>query len=390
MARPVAAVAGAVLVPVLGLLLAAGAVRAQARAPEFVQESGFLPVTVDGATVRLETMTVRLAGPATPRPIAIITHGKPAGLDDVAVVHASSYRAIARDLARRGWLAVVVVRRGFGLSEGELAYANLCRADRDLGALFRRESDDLAAVLSVVSRRKDADPGRAIAIGVSAGGAVALALAARPPRGLRAVINVSGGLRLNSCPYEERLVRALVEQPPKVPTLWIYARNDQTFPPPIATAMHAGVAATGADARMVMLDPVGEDGHMLFTLPEGRTRWLAALDAFLRDLGLPTLGESEIDAIMAAGLEPQQRQAVTRYVGIPGEKAMARPAGGGKLNWYMGAADVAQARRLALEQCQKSAPQCEIVAENNRLVLGASPPAPAKGSQDRQDARPLP
>ncbi len=363
----------AVVAVAAGLTAAAAAAQTPARVREFVQEDSLVTVTLGGGPVRLEVLTVRSADRTGRLPIALITHGKPASDDDLATVHASNFRSIARDLARRGWLAVAVVRRGFGLSEGEQAYSGTCRPGADLAAMFRREAEDLAAVLTEIGRKPFADPARAIALGGSAGGAAVLALASQPPPGLKAVVNVSGGLRLNACPFEDRLVAAIAGLRPKVPALWVYARNDKTFPAELVARMHAAAVAAGSDARMTMLDPVGEDGHVIFMSTEGRVRWYAALDAFLVDLGLPTIGPAEVDTLMAAGLEPGQRTAAQRYLSVPGEKALARPAGGGRLNWSMSGSDVTQARKSALEQCEKSGTKCEILAENNRLV----PPSPA-------------
>jgi hypothetical protein len=85
---------------------------------------------------------------------------------------------------------------------------------------------------------------------------------------------------------------------------------------------------------------------------------------------------------MAAGLEPAQRTAAQRYLSVPGEKALARPAGGGRLNWSMSGSDVAQARKSALEQCEKSGARCEIVAENNRLAPASSPAAAGTATRE--------
>lgn len=380
--------AAARVVLAFGVALMATAAAAQSRPREFVQEDGLLAVTLGGAATRLETLVVRPYGRPGRLPIALVTHGKPASDDDLATVHASNFRSVARDLARRGWLAVVVARRGFGLSEGDVAYTGTCRPGADLAAMFRREADDLAAVFAEIARRPYADATRAIAIGGSAGGAAVLALASQPPPGLRAVVNVSGGLRMNGCAFEDRLVAAVAGLRPKVPALWVYARNDQTFPADLVGRMHAAALAEGTDARLTMLDPLGEDGHFIFMSPEGRVRWYAALDAFLRDLSLPTVGAAEVDALMAAGFEPAQRVSVQRYVGVPGEKAMARPVGGGRLNWSLAASDIAQARKLALEQCEKAGAPCEIVAENNRPG-GSLPGSTAVGgrSADKPGSR---
>lgn len=358
------------------------------RPSEFIQESVLLPVNIGGASFRLETLVLRSRSARGRLPIALITHGKPGPRDDLATIHATNYRSIARDLARRGWLAAVVVRRGYGLSEGALPQFGDCRTGYDLGRLFKSEAMDLAAALTVLANRSDADGTRAIAVGVSAGGAAVTALAAHAPANLKAVVNVSGGLRNEMCPYEDKLVDSFGElgRTARIPSLWVYARNDKLFGPDLVDRMRAGFTAAGGDARLVMTDPVGEDGHQLFSLVEGRTRWYAALDAFLRDVKLPTYGEEEVDGLMALGIEPSLRPSIMRYVAVPGEKALARPVGGGKLNWFLGGSDLPTARRQALEQCEKAGAKCEILAENNRPVQAPERGAAAGGTMPGIDA----
>ena len=92
----------------------------------------------------------------------------------------------ARDLARRGWLSVVVMRRGFGQSDGPMPAELTCDTATFLNR-FAADADDLQGALDVIVKRPDADPDRAIAIGVSAGGAAVMALAARNPKNLQAV-----------------------------------------------------------------------------------------------------------------------------------------------------------------------------------------------------------
>src|ERR1043166_8258925 len=140
-------------------------------------------------------------------PVALITHGKPATTGRVLDVHATSLTGQARDLARRGWLAAVVVRRGYGQSDGPLRVAVSCRspsfADR-----FAAEAEDLQGALEFIARRADADATRVIAIGASAGGAAVTALSALNPPNLLGVVNVSGGLRMEACPADDALVAA--------------------------------------------------------------------------------------------------------------------------------------------------------------------------------------
>ena len=66
-----------------------------------------------------------------------------------------------RDLAYRGYLAVAVIRRGYGQSggtQGEATNAPYAKCDRAaLRQYFAVESDDLEGALRAVAERPDAD-----------------------------------------------------------------------------------------------------------------------------------------------------------------------------------------------------------------------------------------
>ena len=68
------------------------------------------------------------------------------------------YARQARDLARRGWLAVVAMRRGYGGSDGPASVPLTC-ASTSLLERFAADADDLQAVLAAVAKRPDADGG---------------------------------------------------------------------------------------------------------------------------------------------------------------------------------------------------------------------------------------
>jgi dienelactone hydrolase len=221
------------------LILLAASSAAPAKDGEFLEDNGFYRVTIGGRLYRLEALTVRRAEATGRLPIALIAHGQPASPQSMLDDHAANFAGVARDLASRGWLAVVVIRRGFGQSDGPMPAPVNCRTASFMPR-FSSDADDLEAALEAISARPDADASRVIAIGVSAGGAAVTALAARNPKNLRAVINISGGLRMESCPKDDVLVQAFQELGTKsrVPALWMYAKNDSYFPPDVVGRMH--------------------------------------------------------------------------------------------------------------------------------------------------------
>ena len=174
------------------------------------------------------------------------------------------------DFAHRGWLAVSVMRRGFGRSEGPETRSGGCD-HQNFRDYFTYNADDLIAALEVVARRPDADPTRVLAIGVSAGGGSVVALATRKPAGLVGVVNVSGGLHLKhrngeSCEFGDSLTEAFgfFGRQSRVPTLWLYAENDKLFGVELVRRMHAAYVSNGGAAELKMFPPIPDDGHRLW------------------------------------------------------------------------------------------------------------------------------
>jgi dienelactone hydrolase len=343
---------------------------------DLVEDPSPLRVVIRGKPVRLEALTVRRADAAGRLPIALIAHGKPNTQGRMSDQHARDYLMQARDLARRGWLAVIVMRRGFGASDGPQPVPVSC-ASKSLIGRFDADADDIGATFAVIGQRVDADPARMIAIGVSAGGAAVVALSARNPMGLLGVVNVSGGLRSESCPKEDVLVDAFraYGSHSKVPILWLYAKNDSFFGPDLVERMRAAFLEGGGDAKLVMFEPEGKDGHQMFATGPGRMKWLPEMDGFLRYLKLPTWTQSDVNGLMQKlDVKERSRAFVERYIAAPSEKALAREKGGSYLGESYGRRTVEEARKGAEDFCQRTRPACETLMENDRWV---GPVAPA-------------
>lgn len=66
----------------------------------------------------MEAVIIRPAKSGGRLPVALITHGEQRSAAAMANMHAELMLPQARDFAHRGYLAVAVVRRGFGRSNG--------------------------------------------------------------------------------------------------------------------------------------------------------------------------------------------------------------------------------------------------------------------------------
>lgn len=367
----------AIAVAVLCAVAFAPAAVAQAVRDEFVIERTFLRTAIDNRTVRLEGLVVKRSDLTDKLPIALITHGKSSHHADMLESKAADYIGPARDLARRGWLAVVVMRRGFGQSDGPMAASVSC-ATTSFASRFAADADDLQGALAAVSKRPDADPTRVIAIGVSAGGAAVVALAARNIPNLRGVISISGGLRMPDCPKEDVLVNAYKDfgAASRVPNLWVYARNDSFFGPELIERMQSAFLDGGGDVKLVMYDKFGKDGHSLFTAATGKLQWLMEMDAFLRFRGLPAAERDRVAELMKLlRLESRQRGFLDRYVAAPTYKVMVQTPDGKHHFTQFGASTLEGARKAALASCAqryKATEPCRIVMENDTWLGGGA------------------
>ena len=347
---------------------------------ELLEERTFLTVQNDKGRFRLEALVVKPAKADGRLPIALITHGKNAKAEENQALRADMMLPQARDFAARGWLAVVVLRRGFGQSDGlpgvSRGAAYMACENADLARGFEVEADDLDGALKVVAARPDADGSRVIAIGQSLGGGVVLAFAARRPAGLLGVVNVSGGAwrtngEGNVCQHAD-LVAAMgtLGARTRIPTLWLYAENDSLFPPELVARMRDAYAAAGARAELRMFPPIMHDGHRLFADFGGRVKWLRAVDGFLQTHGMPNANLARAELVMSTTkLGARARPVVEEYLSTPAPKLLVATPSGAGAYWVANPNDIEGARKRLLTNCrEKSGAECTVVMENNELV----------------------
>ncbi|WP_171026157.1 dienelactone hydrolase family protein [Mesorhizobium comanense] len=351
---------------VLGCWLVCSVARADD--PEFTESRDFLHVVIAGKPYRLDSLVVKATGAKGPLPIALFTSGTGNSLAEVRGETPEHYALQARDLALRGWLAVVVIRRGIGKSDGSLAKdrCGKLHVESDLNGA----ADDLQAAIDVVKKRPDVDPSRIIAIGASTGGASVVALGARNLPGLVGVVSFSGGIHFTCQGWDDKLVEAYKKYgaASRVPNLWLYARNDSVFEPELAERLQIAFLHGGADLTFRELAPVGREGHFLFVA--GSRTWLAEYDDFLRRHNLPTWGYSDVSALLKRlGLGEDEAPVAADYLGEPVPKAMAFSPGARRVFAESGGPhDLAANRDLAMFRCKLANNDCRIVMENDRWV----------------------
>jgi hypothetical protein len=148
----------------------------------------------------------------------------------------------------------------------------------------------------------------------------------------------------------------------------VFAKNDLNHPVDQIEVMRAAFTAGGADLKLALLDPIGDDGHAGMGSIAGRTKWLVELDDFLRTHHLPTWPLANVDVMLQKLQWPQAQHAfIQAYLAAPGEKALARVPGTQNSS-YRTALTLEDARKLALDACQQRGERCTIVMENDRWV----------------------
>ncbi len=318
-------------------------------------------------------MLIRPAGDRR-YPLALMTHGSPRKAEARRQMNPGRFHIQAIEFARRGFAVLIVMRRGYGLSDGNYAEgASQCGRSDYLRAA-KETARDLRAAVEAMRTRSDLTTQGMIAVGQSAGGLGAIALAADPPQGLVAVINFAAGRGSrgdNDVCGEDALVAAFGDlgRTARLPMLWVYAENDLYFRPELARRFHAAFQATGGVAKFVAAPVFGQDGHSLFSA-SGAPIWTPMIDAFLREenLGLRVL----LPPPAADALPPpvqfgeRGREAFKQYL-LAGDHRAFAVSKSGRYGWRSGMRSEREARVSALEACERTGESCSIYAVDEEL-----------------------
>jgi dienelactone hydrolase len=350
----------------LGLAASAAAAEPLLREP--------LAIPLPGPGSGLEALLVRPSQPAR-YPLALISHGSPRRPQDRASMTPMQMLPQATEFARRGWISLIVMRRGFGKSgDGFGEGFGTCRdPDYLRGALA--SAADLRAATAFAVRRPDVDSTRIISVGRSAGGLATVALTAEPPAGLVAGISFAGGRgsqKDDEVCQPQRLVETFrtLGRRSRLPMLWVYAENDHFFGPALARDLHQAFVGAGGSAEFVMTPPFGREGHQLFSAG-GIPRWTPIVDAFLQRQGLPshaaapTTAAPEIPPPRQLGA--QGRRDFAAFLVSGPHKAFAMSSRG-SYGFRTGRRTVEEAKAGALESCTRHGPDCRLIVVDDAPV----------------------
>jgi dienelactone hydrolase len=247
------------------------------------------------------------------RPLAVINHGTSESTR--VSVSMPVFYWLSRWFVDRGYVVILPQRRGHGATGGTLAedVGTCSRPAHDLAG--RIAADDIEAVVDYMAKQSFVAPSDTVVVGVSTGGWASLALAARNPANVRAVINFAGGRgghaggRANAICGKQELIgaAAIYGKSARVPTLWFYARNDSYFNPELATEMATTWNHSGGRAALHILPSYGEEGHDVAEDQTGWSLWGDAVDKFLNDAAsVPVAANGRVDPQTTASITPAE------------------------------------------------------------------------------------
>ena len=308
-------------------LLAASPLLAQG--PKYVEREFFIP-WAESQPSGLDALLVYYNSPGK-HPLVVLTHGSAREAAKHAEVTPWQQLPQAIWFARRGWIALAVVRRGYGNSDGD---PDTNHGGHGLWPDYheagRYSAEDLRRAIEYIRVFPQVDAAHIIAAGVSTGGFATVALTADAPAGLVAAINFSGGRGSradDNVRHPEALVRAYGDfgRHSRVPMLWLYSQNDKFFWPDLARQFDAAFRSGVGRDQFVLAPPIGSDGHALFAnIPI----WSDPVDQFLAAnhlifLPKPLPEPPAPDVPPPPGLNPGGIVAFHQYLLAPPHKAFA-------------------------------------------------------------------
>jgi dienelactone hydrolase len=285
------------------LACAAELARADAR-PASAADGHSVVVPVREASGESERMAVHwFLPPGTgPFPVVLFSHGRDPSAARRAAVTVGISRAQLLFWLSRGVAVVAPVRPGYGAHAGADVEDDGMRVDDAGRCLGRAEFGKstvaaLRAVDATLRWLRDqpwADAGHVMLVGQSVGGLVSVAAGSYSPPGVVGVVNFAGGAGGNperapgsSCePAQLETLFADYGRTTTVPSLWVYALNDQFWGAEEPRAWHEAFARGGSPTTFVQTPALTDgDGHGLWR--QAPALWAPAVDDFLGRLGNP-------------------------------------------------------------------------------------------------------
>jgi dienelactone hydrolase len=243
------------------------------------------PATIDGKTYTLEYRLLR-PNDSSPRPLVIMTHGRDGPYPPQYIAEVYGYKEICSALAEQGYVVMMLVRRGYGKSDGP--DSELKDTPYECGL---EGAKDLKSAVEYMKTRPYVDPAKIVVMGHSQGGWVAIAFSTLQADGVLAAVNLSGGTNYASINSDDpstthsKWIADCGEYGKinAIPTLWIYSPNDLSIPGDTSKPMFDSFQSNGGKGTFVMKPAYPVNGHWFVGEPDF---FMSDLSAFFAKIGM--------------------------------------------------------------------------------------------------------
>lgn len=219
-------------------------------------------------------------------PLIIMTHGRNGPFPKVNEREVFGYRNLNQALANKGFFVMMLVRRGYGNSEGpDSEFFDTAEESGLAGA------QDIKGAINYMCTRQDILNDHIVIIGQSQGGWVSLASSTLDIKGVLGTVNISGAVNFRQGmgkpirdPIVENYLRKSAQvygRSSHVPTLWLYAENDNHLPGTVQEWFNSYKEA-GGKGRLVIKPPYKDKGHSFVVEPEF---YIEDIWSFFREIG---------------------------------------------------------------------------------------------------------
>ena len=245
------------------------------------------PARIEGKVYQLEACVYRPDDSAA-HAFIVMNHGRGGPHPAVDTNEVRNCAALNRGLASRGYVVMMLVRRGYGRSQGPDCEFKDTAVESGLEA-----AKDIACAVAWLRQQPYVEKDRGLIMGHSQGGWAALAASTVKLEGVRGVVNLSGGTNYRNMGKHGAVTPAVQTgwidacrefgKSAAVPSLWIYAENEATHPPASVRQMFESFRQAGGKAKLIIKPPYRDNGHLMVFEPG---LFMPELLTFFEEVGL--------------------------------------------------------------------------------------------------------
>lgn len=229
-----------------------------------------VPFDEEGTLLRLEGMLYRDMNRSSWDGF-VMTHGRKGPHPIRRNDEVERYRELNIALAERGCAVLMVVRRGYGNSDGPDSEFLDTPDESALAAGL-----DIKAGVEYLRRIPGVNRDSIVVMGHSQGGWAAMGASCLNIEGVTRAVNLCGGINYRNMGFgrvtkkvQRDWVAACGEIGKRnvIPMIWIYSENDENHPPDHVRDTFDAFVRAGGTGELYILGPYGQSGHLIVYEP---------------------------------------------------------------------------------------------------------------------------